>query len=304
MSSRIEQQRQEQARQAEKAQKTQDRADRDQQRADSKRETFASKIKQQGAEKQQTEKQTKEHLAGQRQGEQAQKNQGQNSANRMGRGGSLHEQRLMQQAKSFSGVLGQHQQKTQEDGKVQNQARNEGLNEDSSLVSDRKTDLDHQTEDVKDSEEAQRTEEAHQEAQTSEARESAIESATDAPRKDQQGHQGGGEEGSPQAQAVAAQEGPQGAAGAHPIPPELLEKLVAQVFVGYNPEGEQLFNFTFSEGVLDGCSVEISSDGSGKINMTISGLDGNTKRLLQACEGDIAKRLSAKKLQLEDFEVV
>ena len=124
MSSRIEQQRQEQARQAEKAQKTQDRADRDQQRADSKRETFASKIKQQGAEKQQTEKQTKEHLPGNDKVNKLKKTKGKTVPIAWA-GAASHEQRLMQQAKSFSGVLGQHQQKTQEDGKVQNQARNE-----------------------------------------------------------------------------------------------------------------------------------------------------------------------------------
>ena len=295
MSSRIEQQRQDQARQAEQAQKSQDRAARDQQKTTKNREAFANKLKKQGAEKQ-----NKEQTAGQRQGEQAQKQTQKSAANRMARGGSMHEQ----QAKSFSGVLGKHQKQTQEDGQVQSRARHEGLSEDANLVTSREADMEHQTEEVKEHQESNLAEDVKQEAQAQEARDAAVGSATDSPNKDPRGQQGGGEDGTPQGQAVAAQEGPQGAAGAHPIPPELLDKLVAQVFVGFSAEGAHLFNFTFSEGVLDGCSVEVSSDGSGNIKMTISGLDGNTQRLLQACEGDISRRLSAKKLNLEEFEVV
>ena len=65
-----------------------------------------------------------------------------------------------------------------------------------------------------------------------------------------------------------------------------------------------MFNFTFQEGVLSGCAVSVSSNGAGKIKFSISGLEGQTKRLLSASEGDIAKRLAAHKLDLESFEIL
>ena len=299
MSSRIEQQRQDQARQAEKAQKAQDRSSRDQQKTQNKRQNFSDKIKKQGGQEQNVKKHQQ-----QRTGQQKQASESQNtSQSQAGRGNSMHQQRMMQQAKSFSGVLGQFQKKGQEEGMIQTRSRSEGKEADGVQDHDRVSDLDTHSEEVHEKQETGKTEETQQEAQTEQALQTAIESATDSPKKDQQQQQDN--EGSQQQnQAITEAQGPQGAAGAHPIPPEILEKLVAQIFVGVNAEGAQMFNFTFQEGVLSGCAVSVTSNGAGRIKLSISGLEGQAKRLLSASEGDIAKRLASHKLDLESFEVL
>jgi hypothetical protein len=186
---------------------------------------------------------------------------------------------------------------------VQTRSRTEGKEADGVQEHDRVSDLDTNSEEVHEQRETGQTEETREQAQAEQALKTAIESATDSPQKDRQQQQDN--EGSPQQnQAITEAQGPQGAAGAHPIPPEILEKLVAQIFVGFNAEGAQMFHFTFQEGVLSGCSVSVTSNGAGRIKLSISGLEGQTKRLLSASEGDIAKRLASHKLDLESFEVL
>ena len=286
-----------------KAQKAQDRASRDQQRTQNKKQNFADKLKKQGGQEQNV-KQHQSKADQQRMGQQKQANEAQNTRQgNMGRGNSMHQQRLMQQAKSFSGVLGKFQQQSQQDGMVQNRARTEGKEADTVETQDRVSDLDTQGEEVREQQETGQAEELRQEAQADQAKQAAIESATDAPKRDQQNQQDN-QDPDPQSQAITEAQGPQGAAGAHPIPPEILEKLVAQIFVGVSADGAQMFNFTFQEGVLSGCAVSVSSNGAGRIKLSISGLEGQAKRLLSASEGDIAKRLAAHKLDLESFEIL
>ena len=137
---------------------------------------------------------------------------------------------------------------------VQNRARTEGKEADAVETNDRVSDLDTQSEEVQEQQESGRAEELQQEAQAEQAQRAAIESATDAPKKDQQ-NQDNNDDAQQQSQAITEAQGPQGAAGAHPIPPEILEKLVAQIFVGVNAEGAQMFNYLPRRGVEWLCRI-------------------------------------------------
>ena len=79
----------------------------------------------------------------------------------------MHQQRLMQQAKSFSGVLNQFQQKTEQEGMVQNRARTEGKEADAVETNDRVSDLDTQSEEVQEQQESGRAEELQKELRPS-----------------------------------------------------------------------------------------------------------------------------------------
>src|SRR2546427_734795 len=80
------------------------------------------------------------------------------------------------------------------------------------------------------------------------------------------------------------------------------EELVKRVMVGVNPQGLSEFHIEFRENVLAGSRLTITAK-DGKISAQFATPDANTKRLLKASEGELARAFSRKGLTLERFDV-
>ena len=99
----------------------------------------------------------------------------------------------------------------------------------------------------------------------------------------------------------AAQE----AKGAGPqvkIPQAALQEIVSRVLVGMNKDGLSEMHIQFKDGVLGGASLQISASG-GNIKAKFTVGDQNTKRLLKASEGELARAFGHKGMRLESMEV-
>jgi len=100
---------------------------------------------------------------------------------------------------------------------------------------------------------------------------------------------------------VAAGSAQQLASGAG-IPAHVIQEIVKRILLGANEEGLSEFQIQFSDDVLGGTSLKITADG-GKIKAQWQTKDANTRRLLRASEGELARAFAAKNLQLDSMEV-
>ena len=265
---------------------------------------FGSMMKQKGAQQkqqvgQEASRQQGEQLGEHLQGKQAEK-QSQSARNaRMARGGVVRHSRLMEQAKSFDQTLSRAGQETKETKETLKQERAGGMENARDATTERSSDVDQKTETKKDAE----TETAKAEAKAEGRVNSAISGG---------GKKGGGQQDSrgDGANIAAAKAGGAQAAGetggprtVKQIPEEILKALAEEIYVGVNAEGLAEFRVELKEGVLEGASMKVTADDRGRIHIKFDGIEGNTKNLVKASEGELFKRLKAKGLRLESLSV-
>lgn len=294
--SRVEDQKKAQAESA-RLQKQADRATRDAKKTDDSRQRFGELVKHGRVREQVTQQVSQRSI-----GEQVLQQQGRSEQDaarmaRLARGGTLQHGRILEQVKSFEGTLqGQQTQSSEADqGRVER--REEGMVETRSLREDRVSDLDKKREARVEADKEQAKAEAHAELKAN--------AAIDGQARGKGNSHGEGDAptdgstvqavGSPKAQAA---EEAKAAREVQQLPEAILEALANEVYVGVNEKGLAEFRVELKEGVLQGASLRITADG-GKIHLAFEGLSGNAKRLIQASEGDLARRLQAKGLWLE-----
>ena len=299
--SRVEEQQKHAQAEAERLQKQADRASRDAKRSDEARNRFGELVKQgQGQDQAMTK------LAQKSQGEQvlAQHVQGEQAAARMARlarGGTLQHGRILEQVKSFQGTLETQKGTTEEADKGRVERREDGLAEARSHHEERVSDLDRKKEARAETERDLLKAEAREKARANAAIDAGGQhkggsSSEGEATADPNAVKGVGAAGTGQAaEAQAAHEVKQ-------IPEAILEALANEVYVGINEKGLAEFRVELKEGILQGATLRVTADG-GKIQLAFEGLAGNAKRLVQASEGDIAKRLRAKGLILDEIRV-
>jgi hypothetical protein len=308
MSSRVEQEQAKQAAEAERLQKKIEKESREARSTDQARESFARLVKggQQGAQQaergggQKGEEGRDEGKKGEEQAGKAsrQAEAGERTA-RMARGGVIHQSRVMEQARSFQGVLQGQQGATQEAERGRVEGREQGFGKDRVDRDDREVSIQRQ----------EQKRDAEAELARLEGREQARANA--AIRGDQKG--GGdderGEDGAAAlarakkaSTAAAAAEGAKAPREVKQIPPELLEKLVSAVYLGVNAKGLKEFQIELKDGPLKGAFLKITAE-DGKVGLRFEGLGADEKRLLEASRGDLMRRLEKKGLALGRFEV-
>jgi hypothetical protein len=306
MSSRVEQENQaRQAAEAERLQKRIEKDGREQRTSEANREAFAKLVSRdrtaadQGARdaKAKGERTEAEAKQGDAQAGKAGKQAGDaERAARMARGGVLQQSRVMEQARSFQGVLQNHQGTTQQADTGRVERREQGKNKDRVERDDREVGIQRQ--------EQKRDVEA--ELARVEAREQGRPNAAiDANGKGDKGD-GRGNEG---AQALAKSKAPASAQGAQAarevkqIPPELLEKLVSAVYLAVNDKGLKEFQIELKDGPLKGALLKITAE-DGKVGLRFEGLGAGEKRLVEASKGELLRRLEKKGLALARLDVV
>ena len=298
--SRVEDQRKSQA-ETERMQKQADRASRDAQRADKSTQRFGQLM-----ERAKTPNQAHEKKLGQQLGEQQATQQNRASSDaarmaRMARGGTLQHGRILEQVKSFQGTLQNQKAQSAEAQEVRVQQRDEGMTETRVQSDERVSDLD----DKRETRAELDREQAKAEAQA-EGRANAAISGRGAGGggTSQQQHEGQGDN-------AAALQKAQGAAGAdeaasaravQEIPELILQALADKVYVGVNAEGLAEFRIELKDGILEGATLQVTAEDGG-IKLHFHGLEGNAKRLVQASEGDLGRRLAAKGLRLQSLSV-
>ncbi|MBI1946044.1 MAG: hypothetical protein HYS27_10130 [Deltaproteobacteria bacterium] len=307
MSSRVDEQNAQAAAEAERVAQKADKQAREAKTSQTSREAFSKLVKanQQGsdvhrgkAEKQQGEtRQGEAHAQKQVKGsEQADR------AARMARGGVMQHSRVMEQAKSFSQVLGKQQTETAQADGQRVEAREQGSTKDRVERDDRDRDVG-ATEVKRESE----REQARVEARDGGAQGGPV----DPDGKNRGGggkQQGRGDEGAAALAALSkpstpqAAAGPQGAVGVKQIPPELLEKLVSAIYLAVNDKGLKEFQIELKDGPLKGGFLKLTADG-GKVSLSFLGLAGDQKRLVEASKGELMRRLEKKGLRLERLSV-
>jgi membrane protein involved in colicin uptake len=304
--SRVNENQKKQQAEAERTQKRQDRAARDASKTDQSRQRFGEMVKK-GAKQKQTQEHQMKNNAARQQGEnvqgQANKQAQQSARNaRMARGGVVQHQRLLDQTKSFQGTLKAHKGQTQETDKGRVDSRNEGMTQAREAVEERHTDLDTKKQDRADREQATSKAEGKAQARVN----SAIDGRGGGGA---QSGDGGHERGTHGAQVSAQASG--GAAGAEgaqahevkQIPEEILKAIASEVYVGFNEKGLHEFRIELKEGVLQGGTLRVTSDGPGRVSLQFDGLSGHAKNLVSASHTELARRLSDKGLTLDDLKV-
>lgn len=291
---------------AERAQKQADRQAREAKKGQEAKQF--GKLVRQGALKEQAAQAQKAKAAearelGQKVLAQAQKQEGEAARTALlARGGVVQHQRILEQVKSFQGTLQSQRAEAEQAHAARVERREEGLSEAKAHTEERVTDLEHKRE---------ARAEREKEAQKAEAKEKARVNAAidgDAGKKggSDTGEKGAAADAMP-AQAVGAKA--QGAAEAQAprevkqIPEAILNALAEQVYVGVNEKGQAEFRVELKEGVLSGATLKVTADGKGKIRLAFEGLDANARRLVQASEGELARKLGAKGLSLEELKV-
>jgi len=309
MSSKVEEQNAQAAAEAERLAQKADKQAREAKTSQASREAFAKLVKanQQGAQVQKGQAEKGQGEARQSEAHAQQQAKGSEQADRaarMARGGVMQHARVMEQAKSFSAVLGKQQAETAQTDGQRVEAREQGGSKDRVEREDR--DRDVAAADVK--QEADR-EQARVEARDGGAPGGPID--PDGKNRGGGGGRGGREPGDEGAAALAALKkpttpqaasGPQGAVGVKQIPPELLEKLVSAVYLAVNDKGLKEFQIELKDGPLKGGFLKLSADG-GKISLSFLGLAGDQKRLVEASKGELMRRLEKKGLRLERLSV-
>lgn len=285
---------------AERAAKEADKKSRDAKLQESDRQSFGKLL--------QTQKNAKE-TAGQAQKQQAEAKQGEGKAQasqksaqdgartaQLARGGMMQHSKVMEQAKGFQGALENTQQKSAGDDKGRVTTRDAGKSKDKIENDDRQGDLIKKADTKKDAD----VEKARVEAREGQRPNAAI--GSDNKSGDDKG--GGKDDGSAAAAAAikkAATSAPiEKATAKHDvkqIPPEMLEKLVSTVYLAVTEKGLKEFQIELKDGVLKGAFLKITAE-NGKVGLSFSGLDAQTKNLVESSKGDLMRRLEKKGLKL------
>lgn len=308
MSSRVEEQNAHNAAEAERLAQRADKQAREAKTNEAGREAFSKLVKanQQDtkAAKGKSDKSDGEAHQSETQGQKAAKGSQQaDRAARMSRGGVLQHSRVMEQAKSFSQLLGNQQASTAQADGQRVEARDQGTGKERVEREDRERDVGKS--EVKS--EGER-EQSRVEARADGAQHGKVDPDGKNRGGGGQGGQGRGDEGAaalaalqkgPTPQAAA---GPQGAAGVKQIPPEILEKLVSAVYLAVNDKGLKEFQIELKDGPLKGGFLKLSAD-RGEISLSFFGLEGGQKRLVEASKGELMRRLEKKGLRLHKLTV-
>lgn len=304
MSSRVEEQNAQAAAEAERLAQRADKQAREAKTTEAGREAFAKLVK---ANQQDTrearakgEKGEAEARQGEAQGQKSAKSSEQaDRAARMARGGVLQHARVMEQAKSFSSLLGQQQSATAQADGQRVEAREQGVTKERVEREDRDRDVGG----VEVRREGER-EQSRLEARVDAQAQGAVDQ-DGRKRGGGQGGQGGQGRGDEGAAALAALQkkpstqaaGPQGAAGARQIPPEILEKLVSAVYLAVTDKGLREFQIELKDGPLKGGFLKLSAD-KGQVSLSFLGLESDQRRLVEASKGELMRRLEKKGLRL------
>lgn len=291
---------------SERMQKTQDRSARDATKTDQSREKFGEMVKksgqQQAAQRGKETEGAKSQLGEQVRGKLNQKLAQTGRQARMSRGGVMQHQKLMDQAQSFHGALKANKEESAESTKGRVTDRDEGLGKAQEATEERGTELETKKEDR-----AERNKESGKAEAKAQGRvNAAIDGAGGGKGQSQDNSEravdpsAGGQ--APGA-AVGAVEAPQQAHAVKQIPEEILKAIASEVFVGVNAKGDAEFRIELKEGVLQGGTLKVTSEGDGRISLKFEGLSGNAKNLVSASHTDLAKRLSAKGLSLDELTV-
>ncbi|MDP2340950.1 MAG: hypothetical protein Q8O67_08335 [Deltaproteobacteria bacterium] len=293
------------AQEAERVQKEADKRTRDAKNQETDRQTFGKLLSGQKQTKE-SQGQDAKKQAEAKQGEHGAKTQQKGGAEaeraaRMARGGTLQTSKAMEQAKGFQGALENTQQKSagNEQGRVT--TRDVAQKKDKVEVDDRQGDQLKKAEARKDAD----VDKAQVEAREAQRPNAAI--GSDAGGGDPGGQ--GKDDGSAAAAAAikaSATTAPAAKASAKhevkQIPPELLEKLVSTVYLAVTEKGLKEFQMEMKDGPLAGAFLKISAE-NGKVSLTFTGLDTNTKNLVEASKGDLLRRLAKKGLTLGKLDL-
>lgn len=303
MSSRVEQENQARQAEAERLQKKLERESRDHKAGDAGRETFARLVKssQQGQQETRTkgEQARGEAHKGEEQAGRAARQAGEGDrAARLARGGVVQQSRVMEQARSFQGVLQGQQGQTRETEQGRVEARDHGTSQDRVERDDRETSIQ-KAETKRDAEAEQARVEAREQARPNAAIQGDCGGGGGEPRDD-----GGAAAAAAlrKAQQAAPTQGAQAAREVKQIPPELLEKLVSAVYLGVNQKGLKEFQIELKDGPLKGAFLKITAE-DGKVGLRFEGLGADEKRLVEASKGELMRRLGKKGLALARLEV-
>jgi hypothetical protein len=293
------------AQEAERAAKEADKRSRDAKLQEQDRQAFGKLLAGQKDAKEsarsQEKKQSEARTSEQKVSAQAKGSDNADRAARLARGGTMQHARVLEQARGFQGALEQSQNKTQANDQGRVQSRDTGKQKDRVEHEDRKEVV---------AQKAQAKQDREADLAAVERREQARPNA--AINNDDRGGGGGGQpqdDGSAAAAAAikAQKQLPdvKGAAAAGPvkqIPPELLEKLVSTVYLAVTEKGLKEFQIELKDGPLKGGFLKISAE-NGKVALKFSGLDANTKNLIESSKGDLMRRLGKKGLSLARLDV-
>lgn len=301
MSSRVEQENQAKAAEAERLHKKLERESREQKAGDAGRETFARLVKssQQGHQEARTRSEPGDKA---RQGEEQagktarQAQEGDRTA-RMARGGVVQQSRVMEQARSFQGVLQGQQGQTQETDRGRVSARDDGKAKDKVERDDRETSIQ-KAEHKRDTEAELARVEAREQARPN----AAIQGDGGGGAGEQRDDGGAAAAAAAKTKSAAAVQGAQAPREVKQIPPELLEKLVSAVYLGVNQKGLKEFQIELKDGPLKGAFLKITAEG-GKVGLRFEGLGTEERRLVEASKGELMRRLGKKGLSLARLEV-
>lgn len=296
--SRVEEQRKSQA-ETERVQKQADRVSRDAQRTEQSTQRFGQLMQRAKTQPEQA----KQKLAGQQLGEQKVAQQNRESTDaarmaRMARGGTLQHGRILEQVKSFQGTLQSQQSQSAEAQQGRVQRREDGMVETRLQTDERVSDLEQQRETRTE----QDREQAKAEAQAEGKATAAIQGrGGNRGGTSQQQSDGQGDPSGASVQKAAASSGTEVAASARAvqqIPEMILQALADKVYVGVTAEGLAEFRIELKEGILEGATLQVTAEDGG-VRLHFHGLEGNAKRLIQASEGDLARRLQSKGIRLQ-----
>ncbi len=288
---------------AERAQKEADKRTRDAKNQETDRQAFGKLMSGQ-KQSRETQGQQGKQRAEAKQGEHSAKAQQKGSADaertaRLARGGTAQHSKAMEQAKGFQGALEHTQQKSAGNDQGRVERRDVGKQKDKVECEDRQGDQLKKADAKKDAD----VERAHVEAREAQRPNAAI--GSDSGESDGKGKDDGS------AAAAAALKKPTSTApvakskASHEvkqIPPELLEKLVSTVYLAVTEKGLKEFQMEMKDGPLAGAFLKISAE-NGKVALRFSGLDTNTKNLVEASKGDLLRRLEKKGLTLSRLDL-
>ena len=293
------------AQEAERVQKESDKRTRDAKNQETDRQTFGKLLSGQKQSKE-TQGQQGKQQAEAKQGEHSAKTQHKGAsdaerAGRMARGGTLQHSKAMEQAKGFQAALAQTQQHSGSNDQGRVERRDVGKQKDKVEIDDRQGDQLKKAEAKKDADVDKAQVEAHEAHRPN----AAIGSDRGSGDSDGRGKDHG------RAAAAAAMKKQTSTAAAatssarhevKQIPPEMLEKLVSTVYLAVTEKGLKEFQMEFKDGPLAGAFVKISAE-NGKVALKFSGLDTNTKNLVEASKGDLLRRLEKKGLSLSRLDL-
>lgn len=306
MSSRVEEQNAKNAAEAERLNKRIEREGRDAKASEANRDAFSKLVRtnqQSSAEtKEKNERGQNEAKQGEAQAQKGAKgSQEAERAARLARGGALAQNRVLEQARSFQGVLTNQQAQTQEADKGRVERREAGTQKDRVEAEDKRVDVERQ-EAKRDADVELERVEARQERQANAAINPDGQNSGGHKGGREGGQDGGGNQQRPGQPQVSAAQGAKGPREVKQIPPEILEKLVSAVWLGVNDKGLREFQIEMKDGPLKGGLVKISAD-DGKISLTFANIGADEKRLIEACKGELMRRLERKGLSLARLDV-